>query len=354
MEARVAELEQENARLLALTHNGASSSGLPESKVVISAVDQLRAQLAAAEERERELNAQLARKTTSTTPRDVAVKVESIEPQSPLSRSNPVQAPHKSGASLGLMVLLCALPTLLSMPTQSTLPFPSSSSSLFAGSSSSSALDFNSLIPNEYDWSRSTSSLMDLDHDDHLNNNRINTMPSTTRARKLEFVDGALDKLGGLDISFDTSHSDDGKIRVRIHSPVPSALSSLESSSSTWLPSLEAALTSSSDSFYTTTGDPFLGVGSVGSDSSTAATAMMMSGGGSSSAFGLGSHYASDGTMSMYGDVGDELSSSSVDFGQFGLGLSSDEGSKKRRVRIALKSLPAVGGEGGEWEVQIC
>jgi hypothetical protein len=102
----VAELEQENARLLALTNNGSSSSGAgaPESEVVISAVEQLRAQLAAAEERERELNAQLARKST-TPPRDVAVKVESIEPQSPLSRSNSVQAPpHKSGASLGLMV----------------------------------------------------------------------------------------------------------------------------------------------------------------------------------------------------------------------------------------------------------
>jgi hypothetical protein len=26
----------------------------------------------------------------------------------------------------------------------------------------------------------------------------------------------------------------------------------------------------------------------------------------------------------------------------------------KRRVRIALKSLPSAGGEGGEWEVQLC
>jgi hypothetical protein len=212
------------------------------------------------------------------------------------------------------------------MPTQ----FSSSSSSLFAGSS---ALDFNSLIPNEYDWSRSsTSSLMDLDHDDH--HNRINTMHSSSRARKLEFVD---DKLGGLDISFDTSHSDDGKIRVRIHSPVPSALSSLESSWS----SLESAL---SDPYYTTTGDPFLGDSS--SSTTTTAGAMMMGGG----EFGLGSHYGPDGTMSMY----DDLSTSSVDFGQFGLGLGSDEGMKKRRVRIALKSLPVVGGEGGEWEVQIC
>ena len=29
-------------------------------------------------------------------------------------------------------------------------------------------------------------------------------------------------------------------------------------------------------------------------------------------------------------------------------------GRGKRRVRIALKSMPKPGGEGGEWEVQVC
>lgn len=33
--------------------------------------------------------------------------------------------------------------------------------------------------------------------------------------------------------------------------------------------------------------------------------------------------------------------------------LGAGKGEKKR-VRIALKSLPSAGGEGGEWEVQIC
>jgi hypothetical protein len=100
-ESRVAELEQENARLLALTQTGASSSRPPEAEV-ISALEQLRAQLAAAEDRERELSAELAQKSL---PRDTApVKVEVIEPQSPLSRSTSAQLPHKSTASLGLMV----------------------------------------------------------------------------------------------------------------------------------------------------------------------------------------------------------------------------------------------------------
>jgi len=43
----------------------------------------------------------------------------------------------------------------------------------------------------------------------------------------------------------------------------------------------------------------------------------------------------------------------------FGLGSEyyvSPDGTQggKRRVRIALKSMPQAGGEGGEWEVQLC
>jgi len=353
----VAELEQENARLLSLTQSGDGGSRSSDSDV-ITALEQLRAQLAAAEERERELSAELARKSAA---RDAPVKVETIEPSRPTS----VQSPHKSAASLGLMViirshfqkryittqkfckqvLLCALPTLLSMPTQSTLsassPYPVSASSLLA--SSSSTFDFNTLIPNEFDWSRhpESAAFMDLDTDDQ-NGLSSSTSSSTTKTRKLEFVDGALRGLSGLDISFDTSPSDDGKIRVRIHSPVPTELGSSSAlhsskidpslSSTSWIKTesmsdFEATL--SSDSIYPPyastagAGDPFFGVG-------------------------LGSHYSSDCTlpMSMFGDD-EELSSS-------GFGVGSSLNLKKRRVRIALKSFPAAGGEGGEWEVQFC
>jgi hypothetical protein len=101
----VAELEQENARLLALANGGRSSSGPPPESEAISAVEKLRAQLAAAEERERELSAELARK--SAVHDHPQPKVEPVEPTSPLSRSNPAQSqPHKSAASLGLMVCL--------------------------------------------------------------------------------------------------------------------------------------------------------------------------------------------------------------------------------------------------------
>lgn len=100
---RVAELEQENARLLAITQSGNHASTVPpqSDNGLLSEVEQLRAQLAAAEKRERELSAQLAIKTF---PRDPPVKVEASEVSLPLSSAPRSTAPVKSGASLGLMV----------------------------------------------------------------------------------------------------------------------------------------------------------------------------------------------------------------------------------------------------------
>jgi len=63
------------------------------------------------------------------------------------------------------------------------------------------------------------------------------------------------------------------------------------------------------------------------------------------------SHEMSD----MFGQIDDSLSGPN-DFGQdvgYGSEYSVGDSGAKRRVRIALKSLPVVGGEGGEWEVQI-
>lgn len=97
---RVAELEQENARLLAITRG--------EADPALTEMEQLRAQLAAAEQRSNELSAQLALQSESEMPS--GVKMESFEPslpasEPPSSRASPVpQSGHKSGASLGLMV----------------------------------------------------------------------------------------------------------------------------------------------------------------------------------------------------------------------------------------------------------
>ena len=102
---RVAELEQENARLLVL----AQASTLPaqqqvkSDKELVSEVEQLKAELAAAKERERTLSAQLATKSVAC---DAPIKVEATEPNFSFSSpSRPsVTSAHKSGASLGLMV----------------------------------------------------------------------------------------------------------------------------------------------------------------------------------------------------------------------------------------------------------
>ncbi|PPQ63046.1 hypothetical protein CVT24_005992 [Panaeolus cyanescens] len=356
MEIRVAELEQENARLLALTQNGSSNTALQPPTTdhqLLSEVEQLKAQLAAARERELSLSAQLA-----STARDVQVKME--EPQFSLSsppRSTALPSANKSGASLGLMVLLCALPTLLSMrsiqsttaPTSFAIPNP-------FPTSASSAFDYNSFMPNDYDWSRASSgSMMDMDIDS-------NRHQRPSRIQKLEFADAP--DLGDLDISFDASPSDDGKIRVRI-------LPSSSSSSSTSRPSSSSShqapfdsrsqWSSGSDSDRsaqhsplgstfpsTASSDPFLGIPSSGS----------------SHDFGMA--FSPDGSI-MYNSAS-MSAMSSLNYGQLSTdaeALFGNMGSEyqvpdnsaaggRRRVRIALKSMPQAGGEGGEWEVQIC
>jgi hypothetical protein len=240
------------------------------------------------------------------------------------------------------------VPTQSTLPTSFTLP-GSGSSALHAPSSS--GLDLKSLILNDCDWSRGSGSgsMMDLDVPEP---GRISAVP-TSKKRKLEFADGALSGLEGLDISFEASHADNGKIRVRIHSPstsstgsdarMPPYASSLSPpwSSSDSLPASEASSDSLSGSLHSVSSiesDPFLGMST-------------------SSAFEL-PHYASDDSlpMSWYGNR--DLSSS-ADFCRplfepdFGFG-SEFGASGKRRVRIALKSMPTAGGEGGEWEVQFC
>ncbi|KAJ4497241.1 hypothetical protein C8R41DRAFT_917882 [Lentinula lateritia] len=357
MEIRVAELEQENARLLAISQMTESfTHPKPQSESELaSEVDMLRAQLADARQRELELSQEL---TTRSTPRDPPVKIEAAETSFPLS-SPRSQSPHKSAASLGLMVLLCALPTLLSMPTQSSFPTSFSLPSAFPASPSSS--DFNSIFPPNFDWSRN--SIMDLETDEH---GRIMPAP-----QKLEFSNPELSKslgaLGGLDISFDAVPQENGKIRVRIH-PSSSAssragspgLSNPVSNSNghgalgldLWglpdsdNPTLQAAFSSdpsyyggASSSFTTypsssSNGDPFLGVG-----------------GPSHNDFGGLSPFSSTSSFGS-GDMDYDFGRAS-DYSPSLTGSDSLSGSK-RRVRIALKSMPATGGEGGEWEVQFC
>lgn len=105
---RVNELEQENARLLVLAQNRylpapQQAQSDNSDKSLVSEVEQLKAELAAAKERERTLSAQLATKSVTC---DAPIKVEATEPD--FSFSSPVRPSvtlaHKSGAGLGLMV----------------------------------------------------------------------------------------------------------------------------------------------------------------------------------------------------------------------------------------------------------
>jgi hypothetical protein len=262
-------------------------------------------------------------------------------------------------------VLLCALPTLLSMPLHSAVP--NSFAIPTPLPAPSNTFDLNSFLPNEFEWSRTSgSSIMEVDSD---NQSRLSPMMAPT-TRKLEFADADPDSvggLGGLDISFDTTPSDNGKIRVRIHpsssassraaSPSTSSSDSKSDTLSTspslvmWSgsegePRLEASFSSQSPGNMSSSfsnppppspdGDPFLGVGASDYSSS----------------------YFS-GASPMFGKMGDLLS---ADYGQLSdLSYGSEHGvvgdnasAGKRRVRIALKSMPSAGGEGGEWEVQLC
>ncbi|KDQ55258.1 hypothetical protein JAAARDRAFT_196106 [Jaapia argillacea MUCL 33604] len=384
MEVRVAELEQENARLLALSqqpqaHTPAQPTPPPPS--LLSEVEQLRAQLAAAEQRSLQLSAQLQSSLPPTPVPIVKVKSESVDhrvpsvttPSTP-SRASSSQPTHNRGASLGLMVLLCALPTLLSMPahsgpTQQHLPttysFPGSSSS----SSSSSSIPLSSFdnlgsfnlagdYEYEYDWTRASSagglglgnSLMDLDWDLGGNGDIVGSSGGVERAatgvtRKLDLDLGAAgEELGlglkGLDISFDATPSEDGKIRVRIHPPSSSSSSSSASTSSSssstadpWSPPSESAFDTLSYPSSSST-SPFLGIGHAADSLSLAHEPLSLLDG------------FKDSSM---------MDLEQSDFFMGGAAAASTQSSgTKRRVRIALKSLPKGSGEGGEWEVELC
>lgn len=106
--SRVAELEQENARLQALAQQPQSQgtqASTPVDTGLLSEVEQLRRQLAETQKRERELAAKLSsvpeREPSPVRQADV-VKVEAVEPVLPASLR--AHKGERSGASFGLMV----------------------------------------------------------------------------------------------------------------------------------------------------------------------------------------------------------------------------------------------------------
>jgi len=326
--SRVAELEQENARLHAIAQKSASQDG--NARELMSEIEQLRARLAAAEQRERELSSQL-----STRP--LAVKTELSEPRLPTS---PVRHPvfpaqlkssDKTSASLSLLVLLCALPSIFSVSTtsQSAVPmsgsFPLSNTAANVNSAVASKMDFRSFLPRDSDWRSPGTMDLDMDH----------RVPRFS-PRKLEFVDADPFGLRGLDITFDTEPSANGKIRVRIHNPSSVSSSSTSSSPSSFSPSPPAFNFDEIPTWSVTPSpvssasppvallpapqldtDPFIGVGLSNQE--------------------LGFNF--DPAMLFNGaHIQSEMENSRG----------------RRRVRIALKSPPSTDGSPGEWEVELC
>ncbi|KAH8994441.1 hypothetical protein EDB92DRAFT_2113268 [Lactarius akahatsu] len=327
MEVRVAELEQENARLQALAQKSVSHQG--SSRGLMSEIEQLRAQLAAVEQRERELSSQLSK-------RPLNVKTELSEPRLPTSPPRhpgfPIQpkSSDKTSASLSLLVLLCALPSIFSVsPSRSAVPmsgtFPLSNAAV--NSAVASRMDFRSFLPRDCDWR--TPGAMDLDAD-----HRVSHFPR----RRLEFVDTDAHALGlgGLDITFDAEPSPNGKIRVRIHNPASVSPSPTSSSSTPFSPSPPAfsfddipswSVASSPVSSASPSApllpaaqidtDPFIGIGMSNPDLGFSFDPALLFNG-----------------VPMQSEV--------------------DTSRGRRRVRIALKSPPTIDGSAGEWEVELC
>ena len=194
---------------------------------------------------------------------------------------------------------------------------------------------FDNIVPTDFDWTRS--SMMKMDSDDHAS---IFSAPASL-PKRLEFADMDTSELGdlnGLDISFDTSSTDNGKIRVRIH-PSSSASSRATSPGASSQSSKVGTPSSSPMDMWSSENDSYF--------------RLSHSAQGSPSIPSL-SPSSTDPFLGDYGmtnDLDDEILS---DFGSGSEYSVPDSTGAKRRVRIALKSPPSSSNEGGEWEVEIC
>jgi len=244
-----------------------------------------------------------------------------------------LKASDKTSASLSLLVLLCALPSIFSVSatSRSTVPvsgsFPLSNTTSNVNSAVASKMDFSSFMPRDCDWRAPSTMDLDMEH-----------RAPRFSPLKLEFVDADALGLGGLDISFDAEPSANGKIRVRIHNPTsvsPSPTSS-SSSSTSFSPSPPALTFDDIPSWSVAPSpvssasppvpllpapqldaDPFIGIGLSNQE--------------------LGFNF--DPALLFNGSP---------------LQSEVDTSRGRRRVRIALKSPPSIDGTAGEWEVELC
>ncbi|THH10110.1 hypothetical protein EW145_g1558 [Phellinidium pouzarii] len=381
MEERVAELEQENERLRRLAGAGGRSSYSPlSSSSECTELDQLREQLAEARHRQAELEHRL-----ETSQQQYKVKSEMYEPMlsegtcsgasspfmGPGSLKNIVTNP-KGGASLGLMVLLCALPSLLSHPSshsRSTLPTsrsfldnikwdaPAYFSVPTDGLGAPSALDWEFDYPGT-GFSSGVGQNVDMDVDC---NNNVAEASESNAWKKLE-LEGDNDLglgdlgLGALDISFDTRRTKDGKIRVRVHSaPALQQTQKLEQHTPSPEPRADGSLTLPI-AVPSPTNEEFLFSSlSFPPQVQTQEHSQVQSHTDPLSFSYIDADPLGPFLGAFEGSAPCRLPEYPFDYYTSG-GMcvpSSRDTTTRRRVRIALKSFPQPGGEGGEWEVEV-
>ena len=257
-------------------------------------------------------------------------------------------------------VLLCALPSLLSQPSanpRSTLPTSQSfldtiqwdAPSVFPTTASAS----DDMPSWELDFPGSSSTLntgnagmaMDVDYGNIRNGDEE---PEWTKLELgLEGNDLGGLGLGALDVSFATSRTKDGKIRVRVHSSPSSSVSERQMKSKdassvddlTDSALMAFSLPSPAQSSSPPASSPGSGMNPLSLSLVDTDPLGPFLGAGSSptGVFELGSAFDFSGS----GSTGTE----SV--------LDGSKTGERRRVRIALRSLPQQGGEGGEWEVEV-
>ncbi|KAH7883223.1 hypothetical protein F5I97DRAFT_213121 [Phlebopus sp. FC_14] len=212
MEIRVKELEEENARLSVIAEKGSTQSDL------LSEINQLRLRLLAAEKRERELSVELSRNPFTA----VSVKTE-IQDNVPVApRSPSASRTQPSTQALGLMALRCALPSLLSIPSQSPLPVtvsvPLRSSTTARTSTPNCGHGPLSAGEPERRHCAQGGSGITLDT---ANVEALERLPETgteVSSGSLVLSAETLCALGGLEISFDGSSAEEGRIKVHIRS----------------------------------------------------------------------------------------------------------------------------------------
>jgi hypothetical protein len=252
--------------------------------------------------------------------------------------SGPDALPKRSGAGLFGVVLLCALPTLLSLPAP-TVPYAASRFSFTPGPGAHRAplaQQTESLL----DWTG-----MDVDGDDDAAGRRKVHLPLSflngqhglsdlfqgsssgsaydwSPSSELDSSDGQTE--AEFDVSFVPSNAT-GKIRVRIESPSDSASSTV--------PSL-----TSGGSSPLSSGSPALTFASTSNNANANA------------ADGWDLDFAApEHAQGMMWDT--PAAGANVDMSLFAAQTAS--ASSRRRVRIALKNGPVAGAEGGEWEVEV-